>query len=536
MSSWHRVDAVVVGAGFAGLYATHLLSAHGLSVQGVEAGQGVGGTWYWNRYPGARCDVESLDYSYSFDDELQQEWDWSERYAAQPEIERYLNHVADRFDLRRHYRFATRVVAARFDEDRSRWQVALDDGGEVQARFVVMATGALSEPKVPTIAGLDEFAGRVVHTARWPDDLEVRDRRVAVIGTGSTGIQLVPALAEVAAHLLVLQRDPNYTIPAGNRPLSPDEVADVKRRYPQLRAQARHAANGNMPLRSYGGRSIFDVSDEERERVWVAALQEGGAPAFTRSFDEVMVPGPGNDLATQRLLQLIDETVDDPAVADALKPRGYSFGCKRVCIDTGYHATFNRPNVTLVDLRATPIERFDATGVHVGGRHHELDVVALATGFDAMTGALGRIEVTGRDGLTLREALGDGLRGYLGLAIPGFPNLFTVTGPGSPSVLANVVTGIEQHVEWVAACIGHLDDHGWSTIEADPEAEAAWLDHVAHLAEGTVFTAPGCTSWYLGSNIAGKRRQFVAYVGGLGTYGDELQRRTEDGYRGFVLQ
>jgi cation diffusion facilitator CzcD-associated flavoprotein CzcO len=538
MTSRH-VDVVIVGAGFAGLYAAHLLTRQGLTVQGFEAGDGVGGTWFWNRYPGARCDVDSLDYSFSFDEDLQQEWEWTERYSAQPEILRYLNHVADRFDLRRHFRFSTRVAGLAFDEVSDRWTVEGDgsDGSEpVEARFVVMATGALSEPNVPPIAGLDDFEGRIVHTARWPDDVDVAGQRVAVIGTGSTGVQLITTIGPIAEHVLVLQRTPNYSIPAGNRPLSPDEIAAVKGRYAELRTAARHSGNGNMPLQQFGGRKMFDVDDAERERVWAEALAMGGAAAFARSFDDVMVPGPTNDVASERLALHIAEIVDDPEIADRLTPTGFTFGCKRVVIDTGYFETFNRPNVTLVDLRRTPIDHFDATGVVVDGVHHDLDLVALATGFDAVTGAITRIDITGRDGLTMREALADGLRGYLGLAVPGFPNLFTVTGPGSPSVLANVVTGIEQHVEWIAGCIAHLDEGGLLTIEADELAEAQWMGHVAEIAEGTVFTLDSCNSWYLGSNIPGKPRQLVAYIGGLGTYGRELERITEAGYQGFTLR
>jgi cation diffusion facilitator CzcD-associated flavoprotein CzcO len=531
-----QVDVAVVGAGFAGLYAAHLLTRQGLTVQGFEAGDGVGGTWYWNRYPGARCDVDSLDYSFSFDEDLQQEWQWTERYAAQPEILRYLDHVADRFDLRRHFRFATRVTTATFDEATDRWTVESDGGEALQARVVIMATGALSEPNVPLIAGLDDFEGRIVHTARWPDDVDVTGRRVAVIGTGSTGVQLITTIAPVAAHVLVLQRTPNYSIPAGNRPLTPEEIGEVKGRYAELRAAARASGNGNMPLKQYGGRSMFDVDDAERERVWADALAAGGAATFARSFDDVMVPGPGNDLATERLRRHIADIVDDPAVADMLTPTGFTFGCKRVVIDTGYFETFNRPDVTLVDLRRTPIDHFDATGVVVDGTHHDLDLVALATGFDAVTGALSRIELTGRGGLTMSEAQTGRLRSYLGLAVPGFPNLFTVTGPGSPSVLANVVTGIEQHVEWIAACIGHLDDACHHTIEADETAEAEWMAHVARIAEGTVFTLDSCNSWYLGSNIPGKPRQLVAYIGGFGSYDQELRRITEAGYQGFTLR
>ncbi len=524
------VDMVVVGAGFAGLYMVHRARGLGLDVQGIEAGDGVGGTWYWNRYPGARCDIESLEYSYSFDDELQQEWEWSERYATQPEILRYLEHVADRFDLRRHFRFGTRVVSAHWDDERERWTVETDAGDTYDARFVVMATGCLSVPLEPEIPGKDTFAGPTYLTGRWPHDgVDFTGKRVGVIGTGSSAIQAIPLIAAQAAQLTVFQRTPNFSIPAGNRPLDPTRVDEVKDDYASFRAANRlkgAAFGARLPDPTVGA---FDVSDEERrvvyEDLWDAGL------AFLGAFTDLMVDPKANDTAAEFVREKIAEVVDDPDVAARLAPT-QMIGCKRMCLDSGYYETFNLPHVSLVDLRETPIETITPTGVRTTGENYDLDVIILATGFDAMTGALSRIDVRGREGLALRDAWEAGPRTYLGLMTHGFPNLFTVTGPGSPSVLTNMVVSIEHHVDWISDTVAHLDEAGRTTIEADAEAQEQWVDYVNAIAGLTVF--PTCNSWYLGANVPGKTRVFMPLPGFPG-YATMVADITADGYRGFAL-
>ncbi|HKY76063.1 MAG TPA: NAD(P)/FAD-dependent oxidoreductase [Acidimicrobiia bacterium] len=525
------VDVVVVGAGFAGLYSLYRLREAGWSVQGFEAGDGVGGTWYWNRYPGARCDVASIEYSYSFSDELQQEWDWSERYATQPEILRYLDHVADRFDLRRLIRFETRVEAAVFDETTGGWAVRTSDGEVTRARFVVMATGCLSTANMPDIPGRDSFAGEVLHTGRWPHHpVEFAGKRVGVIGTGSSAIQAIPVIAEAAAGLVVFQRTPNYSVPAHNHRLQPADLAAVKTNYSDLRERNRRTMIGAGGWATPPGGPAFGVSEDERERILEERWADGGL-WFLTAFNDVVFNGEANDVLAEFVRRKIRATVADPAVADRLSPT-QRIGCKRLCVDTGYFETFNRPNVRLIDLREFPIEAITSTGVRTVAEHIELDSLVFATGFDAMTGTLMRIDIRGRGGVSLRTAWAEGPRTYLGLGVPGFPNLFLVTGPGSPSVLTNMVTSIEHHVEWIGDCLDHLRAEGYDAIEASPEAAEEWGAYVNAVAGTTLFTT--CNSWYLGANIPGKPRVFMPLFG-FAPYVATCDDVAADNYRGFEL-
>jgi cyclohexanone monooxygenase len=524
-------DVVVVGAGFAGLYLLHRLRGSGFATQVIEAGGGVGGTWYWNRYPGARCDVESMEYSYGFDEDLQQEWVWSERYATQPEILRYLEHVADRFDLRRDILFDTRVVSATFDDARGRWTVRTDRDDEYDAPFVVMATGCLSSANFPDIEGLDSFAGQTYHTGRWPHEgVDFTGQRVGVIGTGSSGIQSIPIIAEQARDLTVFQRTATFAVPAHNRPLTEDEQAAIKADYAGLRERNRQS------MVAFGSRTpgneafATTASPDERARIFEQRWQQGGLP-FLGAFGDLMIDPSANDLAAEFVRDKIRALVDDQDVADLLSPRTV-IGCKRLCVDTGYYATFNRPNVHLVDVSDTPIERLTPTGLRVGGVEHRLDSIVFATGFDAMTGALLAIDIRGRAGQTLGDAWHAGPRTYLGLGVHGFPNLFLVTGPGSPSVLTNMVASIEHHVELIADCVAHLRDRGCTRIEATLEAQDEWVDHVNLIASLTVY--PSCNSWYLGANVPGKPRVFMPLIG-FSPYVDRCDEVVAAGYEGFQL-
>ena len=525
------LDAIVVGAGFAGLYMLHRLRGLGLRARVYEAGGGVGGTWYWNRYPGARCDVESMDYSYSFSEELQQEWRWTERYAAQPEILRYIDHVADRFDLRRDIQLSTRVTAAVFDEAAKRWTVETDRGDRVSAGFCIMATGCLSDAQVPEFKGLETFAGEWYHTGRWPQEaVDFTGRRVAVIGTGSSAIQAIPIIARQAAELFVFQRTPSFSIPANNAKLDPEYERRVKADYAEFRRQARESRAGVVVERTE--RSALEVSPEERERQYEARWRRGGI-GFSATFTDLLTSKAANDTAADFFHAKIRSIVRDPAVAETLLPRQYPLGTKRLCVDTDYYATFNRDNVTLVDLRRTPIEAITPAGVRTREREYAVDRIVFAIGFDAMTGALLAIDLRGRGGQTLREKWADGPRSCLGLAVTGFPNLFTITGPGSPSVLSNMIVSIEQHVDWIADCIGYLREHRRQLIEATAEAEAEWMAHVDQVGNATLY--PLANSWYVGANIPGKPRTFMPYVGGVGVYRQKCDEIAARGYPGFAL-
>jgi cation diffusion facilitator CzcD-associated flavoprotein CzcO len=526
------VDVVVVGAGFAGVYSAYRFRQIGLRAVVLEAGGDVGGTWYWNRYPGARCDVESMEYSFSFSEELQQEWEWSERFAGQPEIQRYIAHVADRFDLRRDTRFNTRVDAATWDEAQARWRVHTDGGDVFAAQFLVMATGPLSTANVPDIPGIDDFAGPLLHTGRWPaDEPDLRGQRVGVIGTGSSGVQLIPLVAEVAAELTVFQRTATYTVPARNRPLSKDEAAKVKAEYAAFRRRQRKALGAlgaDLPGPHVPAMSL---TPQERRRAAEIAWQHGGFSVAT-AFADTMLDPRANEFLADFVREKIREIVTDPDVAERLSPRQL-ISCKRLSIDTGYYETYNQPHVHLVDIAENPLQRIAADGLVAGDVHYPLDALIMATGFDAMTGSLLRIGITGRDGATLHDAWSAGPVTYLGLGVPKFPNMFVVSGPGSPSVLINMVVSAEHHIDWIADAVAHITATGHRTIEATDDAAHAWVAHVNAVAGMTLF--PTCNSWYLGANVPGKPRVFMPLLG-FPPYADKCAQVAENGYDGFTLK
>jgi cation diffusion facilitator CzcD-associated flavoprotein CzcO len=527
-----EVDAVVVGAGFAGLYMLHRLRERGLRAVVLEAGSGVGGTWFWNRYPGARCDVESVDYSYSFDEELEQEWVWKERYATQPEILSYVNFVAERLDLLRDVRLETRVETASYDEPSATWRLTTSSGLRTSSRYLVMATGNLSVPATPSIPGVDSFEGRLLHTGHWPHEpVDLSGLRVGVIGTGSSGTQLIPVVAQQAEHLYVFQRTPNFSVPANNRDLEPGELEAIKQSYPSRRAAARLSPTGlNQRMNR---ESALEVTDEERLAVFEKYWNEAGF-GFILAFSDLMSTPAANQTAVDFLHQRTFDLVDDPEVARALTATDYPFGSKRPCVDTGYYTTFNRDDVTLVDVRSHPLVEVTAHGVRTTEGEYELDALVLATGFEAMTGALRRIDIRGRDGVSLADTWAEGPSSYLGLGMAGFPNLLTITGPGSPSVLSNVLVSIEQHVEWIDRLLGYMLEHGYTSIEATEPAQAKWTEHVDDIAYATLY--PVGATWYLGPEVEGKRRRFMPYAGGLRAYRATCEQVAADGYEGFALK
>ncbi len=526
-------DVIVVGAGFAGLFMLYRLRGLGLTAKVFEAGSGVGGTWFWNRYPGARCDVESTEYSYSFSEELQQEWEWTERFAGQAEILTYINHVADRFDLRRDIQCNTRVLAATFDDGTNEWSVETDQGDWATARFCIMATGNLSLPNVPTFKGLESFKGNWYHTGLWPQDgVDFTGLRVGVIGTGSSGIQCIPMIAKQASHLHVFQRTPNFSLPAHNRPLTADWVKWVKANYPELREKARRAKSANA-LYSVPEKSVFEVSDEERQQTFERCWSIGGLN-YLRAYNDITVNAAANETACEFVREKIRGIVNDLQVAEALLPNDHYLGTKRPCTDTGYYETFNRDDVTLVDVRQSPIERVTPTGVRTQDGDYELDAIVFATGYDAITGALRNIDISAKGGASLADKWEQGPRAYLGLMSAGFPNLFFITGPGSPSVLTNVIVAIEQHVNWLTDCLAHMQQTGVNRMEADKGFEDRWVDHVDELAHKTLM--PTVNSWYTGANIPGKpRRVFTIYTGGFGNYREKCFEVAANGYVGFLM-
>lgn len=525
-----EVDAVVVGAGFAGLFMLYRLREAGFSAQGFERGSDVGGTWFWNRYPGARCDVESLDYSYSFDEQLEQDWHWTERFATQPEILSYLQHVADRFELRQLIRFSTNVAAADWDETATRWRVRTDDGGEWLARNLILATGSLSAAKTPDIEGLDGFAGLVISTANWPaHGVDFSGKRVGVIGTGSSGIQAIPLIAEQADQLTVFQRTPSFTVPARNAPLDPDYLREFKARYREHRNSVRETSAGAHFYRT--NKSALELDEEERrvamERAWAL-----GGPGLAHTFNDTITEERANHIVSEFVRGKIRETVKDPATAETLMPRNYPIGSKRLAVDTNYYATFNRENVVLRDLRRTPLQRITCAGVELSDGVVPLDVLVLATGFDAMTGSFLRIAIRNGEGKTLKEKWAEGPRTYLGVMSADFPNLFLIAGPGSPSVLSNMVLSIEQHVDWVCNCLIDLRRQQLNRIEPEREAEDRWVDRVNTAAARTLFMAGD--SWYLGANVPGKARVFMPFIGGVAAYRAICDKVVGEGYSGFV--
>ncbi|KUI22062.1 cyclohexanone monooxygenase [Mycobacterium sp. IS-1496] len=533
-----RYEALVVGAGFSGLYALHRLRELGVHTRVVEKADGVGGTWLFNRYPGARCDIESIEYSYSFSEDIQQEWVWTETMPAQPEIEAYLNFVADRLDLRRDIDFGTEIVAMTFDEEAAEWSLETADGGRYVAPYVIAATGILSVPLEPDIPGIDSFTGTSLYTSRWPrEGADLAGARVGVIGTGSTGVQLIPVVAREAAQLVVFQRSPAYTLPWRVRPFEPGELDDLKARYGEIRAAQREHPVGAARLSAFSVlldmlvRPALKTADPEERR---RAVDEHGIMGAL-NWGDIFFDIEANRMAAELYGQAVARIVRDPQTAAALVPT-HPFACKRPIIDQGYYETFNRDNVALVDLRRGGIRAVTPTGIDTEQGHHELDVIVYATGFDAMTGALSRIDVRGRDGMSLRDVWAtDGPVSYLGLQVAGFPNLFTVQGPGSPSAATNFVAALEQHVDWIADCLQYLRARGHRTIEALAGAQTEWIDHTTALVAPTVLVHPSCNSWYNGGNVPGKKRMYMGYTAGLPEYRRRCDEIAAAGYQGFTL-
>jgi cation diffusion facilitator CzcD-associated flavoprotein CzcO len=526
------LDVVVVGAGFSGLYMLHKLRSAGSSVRVFEAGAGVGGTWYWNRYPGARVDIESQEYSYGFDEKLELEWEWSERYASQPELLKYINHVADRFDLRKDIQLNTKVLSLIFDEKAKRWTVTTDKGDKISAKFVVMATGCLSVPKDIDVPGAENFKGKMYRTSRWPHEgVDFTGQSVAVIGTGSSAIQSIPQIAKQAKHLTVYQRTPNFSLPANNGPVDKDVVADWKANRVAYRQQQRSAPFASVMIKETDVTAL-SVPEDERLKMYENCWKIGGF-SLLGAYGDLITDKSANDTAADFARGKIRALIDDPAVAEKLLPRNHPIATKRPCVDIGYFETFNRDNVTLVDLNETPIETITATGVKTSAGEVKVDSLVLAIGFDAMTGALNAVDIRGRGGKSLKEKWTDGPRTYLGLMVAGFPNLFIVTGPGSPSVLTNMMVSIEQHVEWIAGCIQYLGDRQMGVIEATEQAENEWVQHVNEVGDTTLY--PLANSWYVGANVPGKPRVFMPYIGGFGVYREKCDDVAAKGYEGFAL-
>jgi len=527
-----ELDVLVVGAGFSGLYSLHRLRTLGRSVHVVEADDDLGGVWYRNRYPGARCDIESVDYCYSFDDSIVQEWTWTERYPAQPEILRYINFVAERLDLRPGISFETPVTAMHWDEEAACWRVTTGQGDRIAARHVIMASGQLSKPQFPAIEGIEEFAGQLLHTGDWPrDGVDLEGRRVGVIGTGSSGVQTIPQVAKVAGHTTVFQRTAHYAIPARNHDLDPAYVADLKSRFQEYREIARHHPGGTH--RHIGTESALDVDPAALEETFRGHWEKGG-PDILAAYRDFRTDERAAEKAGEFVKARIREIVKDPETAEKLCPKGYPFGAKRLVLEIDYYTTFNRDDVSLVDVAADPIARVEGDAVVLeSGARHELDALITATGFDALTGPLFAIDIVGVGGLTLPEAWKDGPQTFLGIGTHGFPNLYVVAGAGSPSVISNVLISIEQHVEWITDFIDHQFRNGIARAEVDLDAQERWTQEVYDVAAPTLFMKGN--SWYLGANVPGKPRVFSLYLGGVGHYRDICDQVAADGYQGFTL-
>jgi cyclohexanone monooxygenase len=535
-----RFDVVIVGAGFAGLYLLYRLRQMGLSARAYEQGDNVGGTWYWNRYPGARCDAESLAYSFSFSPELEQEWEWTERYAGQAEILRYAEHVADRFELRQDIRFEATVTRALFDAAAGEWSVETNRGDRARARFCIMATGCLSVPQRPTIPGIDEFRGKLYQASLWPRrETRFDGERVGIIGTGSSGIQAIPLIAEQAEHLWVFQRTPNFSVPACNAPLDPAWVTEFKRHYREHRALHKRGAGsgfGDLEIvpreRAPGAMTAAGLSDMEITDILERYWSHGGA-RFMGAIADCLLNRDTNKIVADFVRSKIRTIVRDPVTAEALCPTDHPIGTKRICVDSNYYETYNRDNVTLVNVANNAIERVTAGGVVTHDREYPLDTLVLATGFDAMTGALQRIEIRGDRGQRLSDDWAAGPRSYLGLMVAGFPNLFTITGPGSPSVLSNMLVSIEQHVDWIMDLLETMRRNGQTRVDTTIAAQDQWVEHVNQVAAQTLFGEGG--SWYLGANVPGKPRVFMPYAGGVGPYRVICDGVAARGYEGFMF-
>lgn len=524
-------DTIIVGAGFGGMYMLHKLRGMGLNAHVFEAGSGVGGTWFWNRYPGARVDIESQEYSFSFSRELEEEWQWSERYAPQGELLDYANHIADRFDLRRDISFNTRVESAQYDDQAGLWRIMTDHGDTIEARYCVMATGCLSAAKTPDIPGAGTFKGLTLSTATWPEDVDLSGKRVGIIGTGSSGIQTITTIAPQVGELFVFQRTPNYSVPAHNGPLDPAVREDWLANREDYRQQQRESGIGIVTLEA-SEELALEQSEEDRLREFERRWAKGGFCVGAPYADTGVDPA-ANKLLADFVAGKVREIVKDPETADLLIPKTYPFGTKRLVVDTGYFEVYNQDNVHLIDLNKTPIETITETGLRTSERVYEFDVLIYAIGFDAMTGALERIDIRGRDGLKLKDKWAGGPLTYLGLTVSGFPNMFMITGPGSPSVLSNMIVSIEQHVDWIADCIHDMSDRQLTVVEATPEAEAEWVAHVNEVAAETLYLQ--ANSWYLGANVPGKPRVFMPYVGGVGVYREVCDDVAANDYKGFTL-
>lgn len=525
-------DAIIIGAGFSGLYQLHKLRDDlGLNVCVLEKGSGVGGTWFWNRYPGARCDSESYYYCYSFNKEIEQEWTWSERYPEHTEIRKYLNFVTDKLDLRRDIQLDTEVKSASFSDVTNSWTVETVGGGTFVAQFLITAVGCLSTANVPKLKGLENFKGNWYHTGNWPHEgVDLAGKRVGQIGTGSTGIQIAPVIAEQSQHLTVFQRTANYSIPARNRPVTPQEVELTRENYDDVWQRARSGTNGH-PF-TVSERSAVSVSKAEREKIYEKAWLRGGL-RFRASFWDILQNSEANDTASDFIREKIGTVVQDPKITEMLTPRDHGFATKRPPIDSGYFETFNRKNVQLVDLKSEPIVEITDKGIRTSKQEYELDIIVFATGFDAFTGPLLRLNLSGSQGYELKDAWAAGPRTYLGLQTPNFPNLFTITGPGSPSVLCNMPIAIEQHVDWITACIRDIREKGLTRIEATPEAAEWWVKQVNDAANATLLPM-ATSSWYLGANVPGKPRVFMPFAGGFARYTGICNEVTQSDYRGFT--
>ncbi len=528
------LDVIIVGAGFSGMYMLHRLRQMDLRVKVLEAGGDVGGTWYWNRYPGARCDVESMSYSYSFDDDLQQEWEWKERYAPQPEILDYASHVADRFDLRRDIQFDTRVAGATYDEAANLWHIETEGGERYSAKYCIMATGCLSAPRKPDLPGLDAFRGEWFHTGLWPHDgVDFEGRRVGVIGTGSSAIQSIPVIAETADHVTVFQRTAHYSVPAWNGPLDPEVQNAYKAKYAEYRQRMKTSESGILyDTHEINLKSAAAVPQDLRQEQFELRWKQGGFN-FQNTFADVTSNQESNDLYAEFVRNKIRRMVDDPDLAEKLCPTDFPIATKRLCVDTNYYATYNRDNVTLVDLKTSPVTRITPDGIQAGDTQYDVDLIVFATGFDAVTGALLKIDIRGRAERSLRDEWEGGPRTYLGLAMAGFPNLFTITGPGSPSIFTNMFVSIEQHVDWITDCLRYMATEGYDTAEATEDAQDKWARHVREVGEKTLY--PKANSWYMGANVPGKPRVFLAFVAGHKTYTQACDEVAANGYEGFTL-
>ena len=527
------LDVIVVGGGLAGLYLLHQTRELGLKAQAFEAASGIGGTWFWNRYPGCRCDIESLEYSYSFSPQLEQEWTWPDRYATQPQILEYIEHVADRFDLRKDVKLNTRVVSARFDSTSSLWTIETDAGQQVSAPYIVMATGNLSTPRVPDFEGLERFQGAWYHTGLWPHEgVDFTGLRVAVIGTGSSGVQSIPLIAQQAKHLHVFQRTANYVLPARNAPMDWERERQHKASYRERREAAYETPFG-IAGHPPPTKSALEATPEEREAAYAAKWELGGSISFLYAYNDLLVNEEANETAAEFVRNRIRATVKDPRTAELLCPYDHPIGTKRLILDTGYYETFNRENVTLVDARNAPIVEITPTGLRTADASYEFDAIVFATGFDAMTGAMKEIDIRGEGNADISTKWADGPHTYLGLMMAGFPNLFMVTGPQSPGVKSQMILSIEQHVNFIMGCLRFMQEQGYGRIEAEQAAEDAWVEHNSAVANATLY--PKASSWYMGANIPGKPRIFMPYVGGVHTYAKLCNEIAAKGYEGFRL-